>query len=223
MKDRKDKERIAIALGFYAKATRPDLKSLQEACEEFGLTAWMNDIDCQVAFRKGFEEAAEMNEDNGGGCSEKHFHELNRMQKVIFAEVLSARNDLAKLLGHSPNSPSSRGGSGPVKVGGWPVSEKIIGGGGGIGAGNSGGGTGGRGGPLVAYARGDGGGGGAWHSGDGQRGGGGYPVAGDAVYVNAGGGCAPYPDKTIVMDRPTEEQRAEIDEMIDDLRSRTFG
>jgi len=90
---------IARALGFYIKATGPaDIKLADAVAEAQQIVDFTFDIDKQVAFRKGFEAAEEMIEDNGGGCSEKHFHELNRMQRVLLSEVLYVRQELAQLI-----------------------------------------------------------------------------------------------------------------------------
>ena len=86
---------IARALGFYIKATGPaDIKLADAVAEAKQIVDFTFDIDKQVAFRKGFEAAEEMIEDNGGGCSEKHFHELNRMQKILLSEVLFIKTEM---------------------------------------------------------------------------------------------------------------------------------
>ena len=143
MKDRKDKERIAIAiaLGFYAKFTRHDLKSPQEACEEFGLAAWMNDVDCQVAFRKGFQEAEERLVTGGNG-NEKLLRAQGGVLRVILAEIQAVRHDLIE---HMRRQLPSYGGNGIGGGGGGgsPYAVRIDGGDGQRGGGGSGG-------PLVS-------------------------------------------------------------------------
>jgi hypothetical protein len=69
----KERIKIATALGYYARAVG-EIKTLKDAIDAYALTEYRNDVDCQVAFRKGFQEA------------EKHFaaegqeaHELREL------------------------------------------------------------------------------------------------------------------------------------------------
>ena len=57
MHEMKDRIKIATALGYYACATDPEAKTLSAAIKAYGLAEYANDIDCQVGFRKGFQEA----------------------------------------------------------------------------------------------------------------------------------------------------------------------
>jgi hypothetical protein len=52
----KERIKIAVALGYYARAVG-EIKTLKDAIDAYALTEYRNDVDCQVAFRKGFQEA----------------------------------------------------------------------------------------------------------------------------------------------------------------------
>jgi hypothetical protein len=92
----KDRIKIATALGYYARATDPEAASLSAAIQSHALAEYRNDIDCQIAFRKGFQEAEEHFAAEG-----QEAHELRELVGWIARleqQVMEQRQDILKYL-----------------------------------------------------------------------------------------------------------------------------
>jgi hypothetical protein len=207
----KDRIKIAIALGYYARATDPEAKTLSAAIKAYGLVEYANDIDCQVAFRKGFREAEKAFAVEGEEGHE--FRELVGWIARLDQEIHRQRRDILEYLkrqealmhprvygGGAPIHPENEGKRAYAKVGGWPVAAEIMrgpidyisgrdyGGGGGGGSGDlRGSGAG------VSHIE------APWHKGDGSGGGGGAApfeavkakmgaAPADTISIGGGGG-----------------------------------
>jgi hypothetical protein len=92
---------IATAMAFYIKATEPDITLAKAAGKAQAIAGFNFDIDHQLAFKKGFRQAEEMNDDHGkGNCChddgkmERAAVETMRMLKLIFADIQSLRYDI---------------------------------------------------------------------------------------------------------------------------------
>jgi hypothetical protein len=92
----KERIKIATALGYYARATDPEAKTLSAAIKAYGLAEYANDIDCQVAFRKGFQQGEEHVSKNGKEARE--LHELIEWIRKLENEVVRQRLDIHEYL-----------------------------------------------------------------------------------------------------------------------------
>jgi hypothetical protein len=132
----KERIKIAVALGYYARAVG-EIKTLKDAIGAYALSEYRNDVDCQVAFRKGFQEAEKAFAVEGQEGHE--FRELVGWIARLEQQVHEQRRDILEYLkrqealnhplvygGGAPIHPENEGKRAYVKVGGWPVSEMII-------------------------------------------------------------------------------------------------
>lgn len=92
---RKDRLKIATALGYYARATDPEAEKLAQAMDLHGLPEYRNDIDCQIAFRIGWMKADEQIEGIKGFEVDKLIHAITQM----IEKVNHARNEIKSLHG----------------------------------------------------------------------------------------------------------------------------
>src|SRR5580765_8745983 len=88
----KERIRIATALGYYARATDPKAKTLSAAIEIYALAEYRNDVDCQVAFRKGYQQAEEHLAANHKEARE--LRELIEWIQKLENEVVRQRRDI---------------------------------------------------------------------------------------------------------------------------------
>ena len=92
----KDRIKIATALGYYARATDPEAATLSKAIELHGLVEYRHDIDCQVAFRQGWQKAEEHIEMQGFEAEE--IKKLVASLKDFMDEVRAARIEVRQCL-----------------------------------------------------------------------------------------------------------------------------
>jgi uncharacterized membrane protein YgcG len=85
----KERQKIATALGYYARATDPEAAVLARAIELHALTEYRHDVDCQIAFRKGWQKAEEHLEARGPERDE--LRALAKIIKDLIIEVQTAR------------------------------------------------------------------------------------------------------------------------------------
>ena len=83
MKQREEELKIATALGYYARATDPQEKSLSAAIQAHGLAVYQHDVDCQIAFRKGFQEAEKHIRAGAGGPEGEELRRFRRLFSVL--------------------------------------------------------------------------------------------------------------------------------------------
>lgn len=140
----KDRLRIATALGYYARATITEPitpYSIAQAIEQDGFPEYRHDIDCQIAFRKGFQEAEEHLK--ASVMDTEDVGRLARAVEHLVEQVKHARNEIKSLHGRLGfNIAINQRAAHPM----FDRHHEIIGGGGALPDVSGGGGTGGNGG-----------------------------------------------------------------------------
>lgn len=82
----KERIKIATALGYYARATDPEAKTLAAAFEAHALAEY-RDNDCQIAFRKGYQQA----EEHARGSESEEVAKLGRFIVQLANEIRYVR------------------------------------------------------------------------------------------------------------------------------------
>lgn len=90
-----ERKKVAIALGYYARAVG-EIKTLSDAIAAYALDEYRNDVDCQVGFRKGYQQAEE--HFAAGGKEACELRKLVEWIQKLEHEVVRQRQDIREYL-----------------------------------------------------------------------------------------------------------------------------